>query len=35
VVYLGYFNFILFPIVAGVRLAQRLMNRENASEASN
>jgi SAM-dependent methyltransferase len=35
VVYLGYFNFILFPIVAGVRLAQRLMNRENAREASN
>jgi SAM-dependent methyltransferase len=35
VVYLGYFNFILFPVVAGVRLAQRLMNRQNASEASN
>lgn len=35
VVYLGHFNFILFPVVAGVRLAQRLMNRENAGEASN
>ena len=35
VVYLGYFNFILFPLVAGVRLAQRMMNRENAGEASN
>jgi len=35
VAYLGYFNFILFPVVAGVRLAQRLRNRENAGEASN
>jgi SAM-dependent methyltransferase len=35
VIYLGYFNFILFPIVAGVRLAHRLMQRENAGDASN
>lgn len=34
VVYVGYFNFILFPIVAAVRLTERLMNREKASQAS-
>jgi SAM-dependent methyltransferase len=35
VVYLGYFNFILFPVVMGVRLTQRLMQREDGAEASN
>ncbi|HTT77484.1 MAG TPA: class I SAM-dependent methyltransferase [Candidatus Binataceae bacterium] len=35
VIYLSYFNFILFPMVAGVRLAHRLSKRDNAGEASN
>jgi SAM-dependent methyltransferase len=34
VIYLGYFNFILFPVVAAVRLADRLRKRDRAAGAS-
>ena len=35
VVYLGYFNFILFPVVAAVRLAHRLTKRDRTGAAAN
>ncbi|HEX4210370.1 MAG TPA: class I SAM-dependent methyltransferase [Candidatus Binataceae bacterium] len=35
VIYLGYFNFILFPVVAAVRLARRLRKHDKSGEASN
>jgi SAM-dependent methyltransferase len=35
VVYLGYFNFILFPVIAAARLSDRLRKRDRSGDASN